>query len=76
MRFLVELASRGLGIVKIDDAIARSGLASGVLARVLPEWRPPPVPVHALTPSKILPARSRVFLDCLVDHLATAPPAA
>jgi DNA-binding transcriptional LysR family regulator len=76
MRFLAELASRGLGIAKIDDAIARRGLAVGALARVLPEWRPPPVPVHALTPSKILPARSRVFLDCLAEHLATAPPTA
>jgi DNA-binding transcriptional LysR family regulator len=53
----------------IDEAIARPAVAAGSLVRVLPDWSPPPVPVHALTPSKLLPARTRIFLDTLSDHL-------
>jgi DNA-binding transcriptional LysR family regulator len=74
MSFLMQLATRGLGIAKVDDAIARPALEMGALVRVLPGWSPPPVPVHALTPSKILPARTRAFLDCLADHLAMPAP--
>ena len=74
MRFLLELATKGLGIVAIDRAVARPAVASGTLVRVLPEWSPPPVPVHALTPSKLLPARTRVFLDCLGDHIRIEEP--
>jgi DNA-binding transcriptional LysR family regulator len=74
MSFLMQLAAKGLGIAKVDDAIARPALESGAFLRVLPGWSPPPVPVHALTPSKILPARTRAFLDCLTDHLAMPAP--
>lgn len=74
MRFLLELATKGLGVIAIDRALARSALDSGALVRVLPEWSPPPVPVHALTPSKLLPARTKVFLDCLSDHVGVEQP--
>lgn len=69
MQLLLELVTAGLGIATLDDAIARPAALTGALVRVLPGWRPPPVPVHALTPSKLLPARTRVFLECLTDHL-------
>jgi DNA-binding transcriptional LysR family regulator len=69
MRFLRQLAAMGLGIAVIDDAIARPAVAAGSLVRVLPEWSLPPVPVYALTPSKLLPARTRIFLEILNDHL-------
>jgi DNA-binding transcriptional LysR family regulator len=74
MRFLLELATLGLGVVAIDRAVARAPVQEGALVRVLPEWSPPSVPVHALTPSKLLPARTRVFLDCLADHLRLEEP--
>lgn len=69
MRFLLDLTSHGLGIAPLADRVAQAGLASGRLLRVLPEWAPPRIPVHALTPSKVLPARTRVLLECLGDHL-------
>ena len=41
-------------------------LADGRLQRVLPKWRSPLIPVHALYPTrKFLPARLRVFLEAL-----------
>ena len=74
MRFRVELAKSGAGIALIDDVIAEDAVAAGALARVLPEWSPPPVPIHALTPSKLLPSRTRLLLDCLRDHLNVGRP--
>jgi len=76
LRFAIELASLGVGIAMVDTAMARSAVASGSLVRVLPAWSPPPVAVHALTPSRLVPAKTRLFLDCLSDHLALgeAPP--
>jgi DNA-binding transcriptional LysR family regulator len=69
MRFLLELATRGFGIAAADTANAAPLVAAGRLLPVLPTWSPPPVPVHALTPSKLPPARTRLLLDCLGDHL-------
>jgi DNA-binding transcriptional LysR family regulator len=69
MRFLVELATLGLGVAAVDERLAREPVASGRLVRVLPDWSPPSVLVHAVTPSKLLLARARIFLDCLSNHL-------
>jgi DNA-binding transcriptional LysR family regulator len=74
MRFLLELAVRGFGVVAIDDVLGRAALEQGTLRRVLPGWSPPAVPVHALTPSKLMPARTRVFLECLSEHLRVESP--
>lgn len=68
MRFLVELAKAGMGVALLDDVIAREAVASGALERVLPAWSAAPAPIHALTPSKLLPSRTRLFLDCLQEH--------
>jgi DNA-binding transcriptional LysR family regulator len=69
MRFQLELAERGVGIVAVDNGVARSAVQAGRLVRVLAEWSAPLVPVHALTPSKLLPAKTKVFLECLTEHL-------
>jgi len=74
MRFILELATLGLGIAAIDNAIARPTVVNGRLVRVLPDWSPPPVPIHALTPSKFLPARTRLFLDRLAEYIRTEGP--
>ncbi len=70
LRFVLELAALGVGIGMVDVAMARAAVAAGTLVRVLPAWSPPPVLVHALTPSRLVPAKTRLFLDCLSEHLA------
>lgn len=76
MRFLLDLAKSGAGIALLDDVIARPSVEGGALVPVLPDWRPPLVPIHALTPSKLLPSRTRLLLDCLRDHLEVSHPPA
>ena len=70
LRFVLELASLGVGVAMVDNAMARAAVAAGTLVRVLPAWSPPPVVVHALTPSRLVPAKTKLFLDCLSEHLA------
>ena len=70
LRFVLELAALGMGVAAVDSAMARHAVAAGTLVRVLPAWSPPPVAVHALTPSRLVPAKTKLFLDCLSEHLA------
>lgn len=63
------LAGAGIGV--LPDFHAASALASGELARVLPEYEHRSVDVHALYPShRSLSAKVRVFIDALVITLA------
>jgi DNA-binding transcriptional LysR family regulator len=71
MRFQLDAAVLGMGIVMVNEVMAKPAVADGRLVRVLPEWSPQPVPVHALTPSRLLPAKTKLFLECLTAHLTT-----
>jgi LysR family transcriptional regulator, regulator for bpeEF and oprC len=55
---------RSLGIGQLPLLIAMEGLAAKRLVPVLPEWRPPAVPVHAVYPSnRYLSPKVRAFVD-------------
>jgi DNA-binding transcriptional LysR family regulator len=69
MRFLLELAAAGYGIVLVDNTLAHEAWAAGTVQRVLTDWTSAAVPVHALTPSKLPASRTRLFLDYLRDQL-------
>lgn len=58
-----SLAREGIGIAVLDSELARDDVASGQLRRVLPEWSLSPVQVHAITETRLLPARTRLFID-------------
>lgn len=71
---LLRLACEGAGIAALPDIFARPLLASGQLVRVLPEWRLPPAMVRAVFPSrKLMPRKTRVFLDTLLGFLKPSP---
>jgi len=60
----------GAGIGRLPDFMASAAVAKGELVRVLPDWKPDTVEVHALYPShRSLSAKVRVFIDALVDHM-------
>ena len=69
MRVLLELAADGLGVALLGEAFASQAVGDGRLVRILPEWNTGIDQVHALTPSKLLPSRTRIFLDSLGEHL-------
>ena len=63
---LVRLAMAGQGIVAAGSLFTAPFEDRGELVRVLPEWHLAPVSVWAVYPSRrLLPSRTRVFLDML-----------
>jgi DNA-binding transcriptional LysR family regulator len=62
-------AERGYGIAALSPAIARAAYDAGAVRRVLDDWSFPPMPVHAVMTSRLLPARVRVFIDFLASRL-------
>ena len=70
---LIRLASAGAGIAAVPDFFAQPFLQRGELRRVLPEWRLPSHPVWVVFPGrKLMPAKTRVFVDMLQTALGDA----
>lgn len=63
---LMRMAVEGAGITVANDHFALPYLQRGELVQVLPDWRLPPVCAWAVFPGRrLMPARTRVFLDTL-----------
>ena len=60
---LTYLALRDFGVCLLPDVTAAPLMREGKLVRVMSDWSLPEVPVLALTPSRMQPARSRLFLE-------------
>lgn len=68
--FLVRLACAGAGLVAVPDYFVSAELQQGRLVRVLPDWCLPPQQAWVVFPGrKLMPAKSRVFIDLLVATL-------
>jgi DNA-binding transcriptional LysR family regulator len=65
-----RLAALDLGIAMLAEEIAAEDLANGRLRRVLPEWQATPIPVYALTETRLLPAKTQRFIEFLRERLA------
>ncbi|RYF56793.1 MAG: hypothetical protein EOO27_17410, partial [Comamonadaceae bacterium] len=46
-----------------------SSAAPGTLRRVLPNWQAGPFPVYAVTDTRLLPAKTRIFIEFLAERL-------
>jgi len=64
-----SLALLGIGIAVLDTELTRDDVASGRLRRVLPDWHLAPIEVHAITETRLLPARTRLFIEFLKTRL-------
>ena len=63
---LTRLACAGGGITMLADHVAEEFVRNGELVQVLEDWRLPPVAAWAVFPGRrLMPARTRVFLDAL-----------
>ena len=63
------LARLGLGVAALGEAYVHDELRAGELQRVLPGWALPPLPVYAVTESRLLPSRVRLFVDFIAAAL-------
>jgi len=63
---LIRLARSGAGIAAVSDHFVDPYVRSGELAPVLADWSLPPIPAWAVFPGRrLMPARTRAFLDAL-----------
>jgi len=70
---VVRMASVGIGIGASTEPIARPYVEKGALVRVLPEWSFPQVTAWAVFPGRrLMPAKTRVFIDALEAALGSA----
>lgn len=66
---LRRMATLDLGFVLSVDALAARDVQQGRLVRVLPAWQGPPVPVYAMTETRLLPAKTQRFIEFLRERL-------
>lgn len=66
---LRRLAVEDQGIVFMPRRAVEDELASGRLVEVLPDWRGAVQPIHAVTATRLLPARTQRFIEFLRDSL-------
>lgn len=64
-----RLASLGMGIANLPEGIIADELQAGRLRRILPEWEGSPTPVYAVTETRLLPAKTRRFIEFLQEDL-------
>jgi DNA-binding transcriptional LysR family regulator len=66
---LQRMCQQGLGIVPLSCRMSRGQEGEEPLVRVLPEWEFRPMPLLALFPSRLMPAKTRVFIEFLQARL-------
>ncbi|MFC5429734.1 LysR family transcriptional regulator [Paraburkholderia denitrificans] len=64
-----RLATLDMGIVLMPPEVVAAELASGALRPVMPGWRGAPIPVYAITETRLLPAKTQRFIEFLQERL-------
>lgn len=65
-----DAAVAGLGIAQLPMLVAGPAVDAGSLVRLMPDWEPPRVPVHAVfASSRYLSAKVRSFIDLAAREL-------
>jgi DNA-binding transcriptional LysR family regulator len=64
-----SLAVLDQGIALLAEGVVAEDVAEGRLRRVLPDWHGSPIPVYALTETRLLPAKTLRFIEFLQEQL-------
>lgn len=64
-----RLATLDQGIILMPVEVVADDLSSQHLRHILPEWQGLPVPVYALTETRLLPAKTQRFIEFLQERL-------
>ncbi|WP_330961275.1 LysR family transcriptional regulator [Photobacterium sp. 53610] len=65
-----RLATLDLGIILMPEEIVAEDLKAGRLRRLLPGWQGAPTPIYAMTETRLLPAKTRCFIEYVRECLA------
>jgi DNA-binding transcriptional LysR family regulator len=66
-----RLSMYDMGVILMPQEIVADAIRSGKLRRILPDWQGKPVPVYALTETRLLPAKTQRFVDIMRKKLAS-----
>lgn len=69
-----RLATSDMGIAFLTEQIAMEDVAQGRLRRVLPDWQGTSISVHAITETRLLPAKTQRFIEFLREHFEQGGP--
>lgn len=64
-----RLATLDMGIILIPEEIVADDVSSGKLRRILPGWYGAPLPVYAITETRLIPAKTQRFIEFLRERL-------
>lgn len=64
-----RLATLDMGGIILPEQVVAEDVASGRLRRMLPQWQGTPIPVYALTETRLLPAKTQRFIEFLRERL-------
>ena len=64
-----QLAINDMGITLLPQEIVQADLDNGKLVQILDKWEGIPTLVYAITETKLLPAKTRCFIDFLRENL-------
>ena len=64
-----KLAIQGTGIAALTKELANDDVDQGRLLPILTNWHLPDISVYALTETRLVPAKVRVFIDFLIQNL-------
>lgn len=67
-----QLAVHDTRIIQMPEEVVADDVAAGRLRRVLTGWEGTPVPVYAMTETRLLPAKTQIFIEFLREHFARA----
>ncbi|MBN8953598.1 MULTISPECIES: LysR family transcriptional regulator [unclassified Rhizobium] len=64
-----QLAVLGMGVAFLPEPIVLQDLAAGRLRRILPQWQGAVQTVHAVTETRLVPAKTLCFIEFLKEKL-------
>lgn len=64
-----RLATLDMGVAMMVSDLVADDVRQHRLTQVLPLWQGPPVPVYAMTETRLLPAKTQRFIECLREWL-------
>ena len=69
MAMVRQLTLLGVGIGAMAEAQSQPLTDARSLQRILPDWHAGPFPVYAVTSTRLLPAKTRIFVEFLAERL-------
>ncbi|MFS8047544.1 LysR family transcriptional regulator [Rhizobium sp. BR 314] len=64
-----QLAILGMGVAFVPERIVAEDLKSGRLRRILPQWQGEAQAIHAVTETRLVPAKTHYFIEFLKEKL-------